>query len=97
MEAHRPQRNFALELNLQYTLFFIIAASILFYVAYKNLYDYVRHRDEQALSQRIEEYKDWYEGGAIQRLNQRFRSASGLEQETYFVRILDDQKSVHFL
>ena len=97
MESHRPQRNFALELNLQYTLFFIIAASILFYVAYKNLYDYVRHRDEQALSQRIEEYKDWYEGGAIQRLNQRFRSASGLEQETYFVRILDDQKSVHFL
>ena len=97
MEAHRPQRNFALELNLQYTLFFIIAASILFYVAYKNLYDYVRHRDEQALSQRIEEYKDWYEGGAIQRLNQRFRSASGLEQETYFVRILDNQKSVHFL
>ena len=71
----KPQRSFALELNLQYTLFFIIAASILFYIAYKNIYDYVLNRDKQALAERVSEYKDWYEGGSKQRLNQRFRSA----------------------
>jgi signal transduction histidine kinase len=92
----KPKRNFAFELNLQYTLFFILSASILFYVAYKNLYDYVKARDEQALRQRLLEYKDWYEGGGIQRLNQRFCAASSLEQESFFIRIIDEKMNILF-
>ena len=92
----KPQRSFALELNLQYTLFFIIAASILFYIAYKNIYDYVLNRDKQALAERVSEYKDWYEGGSKQRLNQRFRSASSYEQQTYYIRITDFAGDVFF-
>lgn len=92
----KPQRNFAFELNLQYTLFFILSASILFYVAYKNIYDYVKVRDEQALKQRLLEYKDWYEGGGIQRLNQRFCAASSLEQESFFIRIIDEKMNILF-
>lgn len=92
----KPQRNFAFELNLQYTLFFILSASILFYVAYKNLYDYVKVRDDQALRQRLLEYKDWYEGGGIQRLNQRFCAASSLEQESFFIRIIDEKMNILF-
>ncbi|NCC60111.1 MAG: HAMP domain-containing histidine kinase [Verrucomicrobiae bacterium] len=92
----KPQRNFAFELNLQYTLFFILSASILFYVAYKNIYDYVKVRDEQALKQRLLEYKDWYEGGGIQRLNQRFCAASSLEQESFFIRIVDEKMNILF-
>ena len=92
----KPHRNFAFELNLQYTIFFILAASILFYVAYKNLYDYVRVRDEQALQQRLLEYKDWYEGGGIQRLYQRFCAASSLEQEGFFIRIIDEKMNILF-
>lgn len=94
--SDKPQRNFAFELNLQYTLFFILSASILFYVAYKNIYDYVKIRDEQALKQRLLEYKDWYEGGGIQRLNQRFCAASSLEQESFFIRIIDEKMNILF-
>lgn len=92
----RPQRNFTRELNLQHTLLFIIAASILFYVAYKSLYNYVRTNEQQVLIQHLMEYKDWYESGSIQRLNQRFRAASSQEQQTYLILITDSQQLPRF-
>lgn len=95
------RHNFAFELNLQYTLFFILAGSILFYGAYKGLYSYVKSKEIQSVTERLKEYKDWYESvegvtNAVVTLNDKFRSSSGSEQESYIINIIDNEGKLTF-
>jgi signal transduction histidine kinase len=89
---------FSLRLNLWYTLFFVLAAVLLFLLAYLLLARELRAIDRELVSAKLDAYRAWYlQGGAIA-LQEHFRKQTVLERESTFLEVTsatDDLKFIH--
>jgi signal transduction histidine kinase len=89
---------FSLRLNLWYTLFFVLAAVLLFLLAYLLLAHELRAIDRELVGAKLDAYKAWYTQGGPLALQQHFQKQTGLERESTFLEVTsatDDLKFIH--
>jgi signal transduction histidine kinase len=89
---------FSLRLNLWYTLFFVLAAVLLFLMAYLLLARELRAIDRELVSAKLDAYRAWYLQGGPIALQDHFRKQTVLERESTFLEVTsatDDLKFIH--
>jgi signal transduction histidine kinase len=80
--------SFSLRLSLWYSAFFIVAASLLFVLAYAVLASTLRQKDSEVVHARLEEYRAWYEGGGLAGLSERFFHTRSMDKNAFVVRVV---------
>ena len=80
--------SFSLRLNLWYSAFFIVAASLLLLLAYVVLASTLRLKDSEVVNARLQEYRAWYEGGGLQGLSERFLHTRATDRNAFVVRVV---------
>ncbi len=80
-------RSFSLRLNLWYAAFFVLTCSVLLLLAYFVLASLLLQKDKEVLSDKLDEYRAWYEMGGPELLQRRFLSRPNDEKNAFFVRL----------
>ena len=89
--------SFSLKLSSLYALFFVVAASGLFILAYYLINNLIEQRERDIVRDRINEYRAWYAEGGLRALKTRFHQQSGTAREIFFVRIVGPLGEVLFV
>jgi signal transduction histidine kinase len=89
--------SFSLRLNLWYSGIFILTACGLFLLAYFVLASAIQQRDREVLQAKLDEYRAWYEGGGLNRLNAKFISSPEGGRNAFFVRLSSRRNEALFL
>jgi signal transduction histidine kinase len=95
--AHSAPGSFSLRLNLWYSAFFIVAASLLFLLAYFVLATTLRQKDSEIIHARLEEYRAWYEGGGLEGLKERFLTTRAMDRNAFLVRVVGPFNNAMFV
>jgi signal transduction histidine kinase len=88
---------FSLKLSVLYALFFVVASSGLFVLAYYLIDNLIEQREREIVRDRIQEYRAWYGEGGLRALKARFDQQSATAKDIFFVRITGPLDQVLFV
>ena len=87
---------FSLRLNFWYTVYFVVGAFVLFFLAYILLIRELRASDREIVRAKLDACRAWYVQGGVEALKYHFQAESGLEKETTFLEVMSANQHALF-